>query len=230
MFLITAGEKRRIHREDGPYKPPTLCKECEKNPRPSSANNFPQRVTKRREKQGKKEANFFDLPEGTINSLSVMVSPSDYQHRVPRIPTKAEVKMWKARAQAEGKTLEQYKQGLIANGEWSPTETRQEHIERHVEGSSNQDPYRTPSVLAPVGASFEGAMAVISAACQSTDPNHVRQYKQPDGKIVRLSFTGNHDGLEKTILKETPAGLEVVTSFDGLTSAEAHKRVGNTWK
>ena len=231
MHLVTAGEKRRIHRQDGPYTPPTLCKDCVENPRPASANNFPQRAVKRQEKQEDKEVKFSDLPKGTINSLSIGTDKSAYQFLVPRKPMAATTKRWAQEAAQNKMSFAEYKQRLIDTGQWSDWETREEHLQRHVYASAEHDVDRSPSVIAPQSGSFEHTIAAISDACRSTDTNMVRQYTDGKGDIIRLTFVGNHDGLEKTILRVTDGCLKVVTSHDELTSAKAHQlTTDKVWK
>lgn len=145
------------------------------------------------------------------------------------------MKVWKARAQAEGKTLEQYKQELIARGEWSPTETRQEHIERHLPGSAHQDTLnngweeaKSPTSLVSEGVGFEGLLMQVGYSMLETSPAVTRQY-QDGNRVVKLTYSGDDNRIEVTILHPRKEGYEVVTTYDSVTVGDVVDKLRGCW-
>lgn len=109
-------------------------------------------------------------------------------------------------------------------------ETRIEHLEHHIPGSSHD--MTTPALAAQSGekqpkspsafsngTGFEGLLSNAQTFLNTADSDQVREYTH-GGRLVRVTFIGDHDGLEVTLLDSLPGNTYgVATTYDNVTAA-----------
>ena len=116
-------------------------------------------------------------------------------------------------------------------------ETRIEHLEHHIPGSAHDLTTsaraaqgglklpKSPSSFAS-GSGFEGLLANTQTFLNSADSNQVREYAS-GVRIVRVTFTGDHDRLEITLLDKLPGDTYgVATTYDNVTTSDVK---GQPW-
>ena len=111
-------------------------------------------------------------------------------------------------------------------------ETRATHLEHHIPGSPNSWT-DSRSCAGARGTSISSAtsfiasgtvgdlLEIVSQYAMSMDTEVVRQYQSDTNpnRVMLCSFTGEHDGIELTVLERLENDVwEVVTSFDGVQS------------
>lgn len=111
---------------------------------------------------------------------------------------------------------------------WVGGETRQVHIEHHIEGSPHSwvGKSKSPSAMAR-SSSFNVLLSRVSMALHSSDPATTREYLEGN-KIVRLTLLPSGK-IERTIIKAKPGpnGHELITTFDHITVQSAINRYGS---
>jgi hypothetical protein len=73
----------------------------------------------------------------------------------------------------------------------------------------------------------EELFAVTESYTRSVDDEYVREYADRNS-IVRVTFRGDHDKLEVTILKALSSGRhELVSTYDDTTAEKVQKKLAN---
>lgn len=211
---LTANYKKSYHKSVGKYISPERCNDCvsgSRRPRSQAARrDKTERV--RRTRQAKK-AKFDELPLRDMEPRELITDLTSYQRSVTE--------------RYEGNTVQV---------------TRQVHLERHLDGSPHSltsvDAARaiglrrpkSPTSLATADASVDELLSNVASFAASTDPDMVREYKE--GKsIIRVVYTGQHDGLEISVLRpRSGEGYELVSSYDGVPVEKALDNLKARWK
>lgn len=200
---IPAGRKRHIFKRIGPYEPITECHDCSEGRRqPKGSKKRPDREKRKEVKEPKKQLNGFDrLKQGNIGVIrKVIVDPAFYHSEVLR------------------------------NNKTDQYESRYVHIEHHISGSSNDwtDPAvraalgisdkSSPTSLVSQGATAEDLLSQIYSYASTTDESIVRDYSHGQDAVARVTYTGDENRLELTILRynEHTDSYGVITSYDSL--------------
>lgn len=199
-FRISARAKISQHKKVGPYVDPTQCRQCESGKKPNKGLKRKIRNPKKKEKK----------PD-EFEKLKIGINPS------PRIiVTDPEV----------------YGSMTTRNAKSGTSETRLEHLERHLPDSPNSWVGRSgsktsPTSLAPNAKNGGELLSKLKPYMEQVDSSSVREYMMDNNRIVRITFTGDHDGLEKTVLRANSDGTyTVITSHDEVTVSEVK---GNNW-
>lgn len=206
---IRISHKRKIshHKKVGPYEPIEECGPCSEGKRPPKAftTERPSREKRQQQKRKERKTKFSDLKGGAAKPRMIIVDKAYYESVVTR---------------------------NITTGQ---RETRAVHLEHHLPGSEHS--WTSPEVSAQVGLARPKSPTSFGAENQtlaellefaseymaSTDPEHIREYR--DGNLlIRITFVGDHDGLEKTVLKEKDGLCEVITSHDNVTVRDVMKQ------
>jgi hypothetical protein len=201
-FRISAKAKINQFKKVGPYEPVTECHSCQEGRRPPKViKRRPDR--KQREKRKKDER------------------PSEFSRLLPGVDPEPRMLL------TDGK----YYTDLIPG----KAETRIEHIGRHLTGS----PYDLTTKVAaeaqglsrtksPTSFSNSPDVKDLLASTQeflkASDKGSVREYMDR-GRIVRVTFTGNHDRLELSILEPLSDGTYgLVTTYDNVTVSKVQRK------
>jgi hypothetical protein len=192
----------------GPYEPITECGPCSEGNRPpvAIAKKEPQE-RRRRTQQEKRTRKFADLKAGIPLESRMIITDVAY-----------------------------YEKQTTKNAHTQSMESRAIHLEHHLPGSPNSwiDPGisdqlglsgpKSPTSFA-AGHRLEGLLDNTSEYMASTDSTQARDYELGPGRIVRITFTGDHDGLEKTVLKQIQDGrYEVITTHDNVSVGDVMKQ------
>ena len=204
-FRIPQRYKISHFKKIGPYVPETECRSCRDGERPPKGmDERPSREKREQDKKKKRAGEFNDLVRGIQPEARVIITEGPFYTETP-----------------------QYGR-----------ESRIAHLGHHVPGS----PYdqTTQSAAASIGASatkspssfasgstVEGLLANAHQLLLMSDDAHVREYRDQFGRIVRVTFTGDHDRLEISILASLPGETYgLVTTYDNVTVQDIY---GQSW-
>jgi len=196
---LPARYKISHYKKIGSYAPPAQCGYCERGEKQakSIAQRRPRRV-RTNKKQNERRKTFADLP------LREDLAPRD-------LITDLHAYQYQITENHEGRRIRV---------------TRQVHLERHLHGSAHSlidltkaqefglSRPKSPTSLVSEQAGVAELLSNVSAFSMSTDPDFVREYHDGD-RIIRVTFTGDHDGLEISILEPFGNGqYGLVSSYD----------------
>lgn len=111
------------------------------------------------------------------------------------------------------------------------TEIRRVHLEHHIPGSSHDWTTKkaaesqglgrpdSPSIFAAGVRSWTEMLNNAAPSMLRADDNAVREYVIHQRRIVRVTYSGDHNGLELTFLDATPGGYGVASSHDNVDVA-----------
>ena len=205
---LSANSKISYFKKDGPYVPPEECRPCREGNRPPKG--VKKRPTKKEREEEKKEeqpSEFQDLKLGLSPQPRTIITEGAYYNKT------------------------------IMNYKTKESEQRGTHIEHHIPGSVNDWTTRSvandkglheptsPSTFA-TGTTLESLLAFAQSSLLRASNDTVREYRQTSSRIIRVTFNGNHNGLELTFLDETPNGLGVASTYDNVTVTYI---VGQKW-
>lgn len=211
---ISANSKKTHHMRVGTYEPITQCPDCE------SGKTAIKQLERRRRQKRREDEKRDDKPM-EFSELAMLRVPA------PRL-------------------LEQdpewYKSQIITNDLTKQRESRYVHLQHHMPGSDHD--WTSPQAMDQRGldgapksvSSFaeglttpEELFAVAESYTSSVDGEFVREYIQK-GRIVRVTFCGDHDKLEVTILKTMSNGRhELVSTYDDTTVDKVHSKLTKGW-
>lgn len=208
---LSARSKISHFKKVGPYEPVTECRSCREGKRPPKG--IERRPDKEERTKHEKEKRTREFKELRIDS------PPE-----PRT-------LITDRAFYDAQVTNNYKTGL--------SETRTEHFEHHLVGSPNSwtteaaamaaglSKPSSPTCFAAEGQTVEELLEFTASYALATNSENVREYVIDAKRIVRVTFTGDHDGLEKTILaRQNDGSYGLVTTHDNVTVEDI---VGQTW-
>lgn len=200
---ISARAKISQFKKVGPYEPTTECRDCRDGKRPAKgAKRRPDRTERQKRKPEVKPTEFSSLRHGIpLQPRALLTSGSYYTSLRP-----------------------------------GASENRLEHLGHHVPGS----PYdlTTPEAAAASGQrqkspssfasepSVERLLESAQAHVSTADAMQTREYM--DGRrIVRVTYTGDHDRVEISILDPLPGDhYGLATTYDNVTVEDVMKE---TW-
>lgn len=237
VMQITAKYKVAYHRHQGVFEMPKLCKRCTDNPRPKMVATMPPRPGVRNPKN--EETKWDKLPiNRDAQPLQVISDASYYQRQTAKEPPEQLRKEWRAVLTAEGmskRDAARLRQDMVADGSW-PSETRQEHIEQHLPDSPHQETRndgweerKSPTSLVGEGVGFEGLLMQVGHSMLETNPAVTRQY-QEGNRVIKLTYSGDDNRIEVTILHPRKEGYEVVTTYDSYTPVKVLKNLNENWR
>ncbi|MEC3978176.1 hypothetical protein QMK34_23145 [Amycolatopsis sp. H20-H5] len=138
--------------------------------------------------------------------------------------------------------LEAYQYSVKENFGSRQIVTRQVHLERHLESSPHAltDPAvaksygmigpKSPSSLVDSRAGVQELLVNVATFASLTDSRFIREYWQRE-RIVRITFTGNHDGLEVSILErvDLSSKFRLISSYDGISVNKVECKLRREW-
>jgi hypothetical protein len=192
----------------GPYEPITECGPCSEGNRPPVAiKTRPRRESRKEQRKDERDETFKTHKQATPLQSRLIIVDTEY-----------------------------YNEQTTRNAHTRSRETRAEHLLHHVPGSpydwSNPnvsaqlglDRPKSPTSFADGNHTLDELLSATGGYMGSTDMNQVREYEISSGQLARVTFTGNHDGLELTILKEVDGQYEVITTHDNVTVADIKRK------
>ena len=197
-FRITANAKISYFKKDGPYVPVTECGRCQDGQRPEKGmDELPGKKKRKEEQEKNKPGEFGALKVGLPAQSRLLLKDGPFYRNV------------------------------VTNYKINERETRGEHIAHHIPG--NEFDWTTPSVandkglheptspsIFASGTSLDELIATAQSFLNQTDIAIVREYRVRN-RILRVTFTGDHDGLEFTFLEETPEGFGLISTYDNVS-------------
>ena len=201
---ISARKKINRFKNEGPYVPITECPSCQQGRRPPKGiKKRPDRKQREKIKEDEKPSEFSALLPGIAPEARTLITSGKYYTDL--IPGKAE--------------------------------TRIEHIGRHLAGSPYDQTTRIAAEIQGLSetkspTSFTNSTSVndlltnTQEFLKASDAGSVREYMS-GGRIVRVTFTGDHDRLELSILEPLSDGTYgLVTTYDNVTVSKVQ---GKSW-
>lgn len=208
---VSARSKISHFKKVGPYEPVTECRSCREGKRPPKGIKHPPDKKERTKREQKKRVREF-------KELHIDFLPE------PR-------PLITDRAFYDAQVTNNRKTGL--------SETRAEHLEHHLVGSPNSwtnaaaaiaaglTRPSSPTSFAAEGQTVEELLEFTASYALATNSENVREYLIDNNRIARITFTGDHDGLEKTIIERLKDGsYGLVTTHDNVTVEDI---IGQTW-
>lgn len=214
-FPVTAKSKISHFKKVGPYEPINECHPCRDGNRPPKGTKKRLDREKRKEQEKKeRQATFETLAHGiAIEPRPIAYDKSYYEEIIPN------------------------KKVRMPNVVWA--EERWEHLMHHVPGSEydwthpsatqelNLVGRTSPTSFVGFNASFEELLESTKMQLQQASDKSVREYTPYDGRIIRVTFSGDHDGLELTFIDRLDDGsYGVATTYDNVKVSDVQ---GNTW-
>jgi len=191
-FRISAKAKISHHKKVGEFQTPKKCRACLEGKKiPRSTIDKRKPFEIDKRKQEKKPEKFSDLVFGINPSSRKIVVDANLYN------------------------------SETTRSKLGDRETRLEHLEHHLPLSAKSLSGSSPTSLVPDASDGIEFLRGLESYMLNSDSNSVREYRISNDRIARITFTGDHDGLEKTILRENDDGtFTVITSHDKVTVSD----------
>lgn len=207
---VSARAKISHHIRVGPYESITQCRDCESGKQPL------EQLEKKSDRKDREEEKADDKPV-EFSELAML------REATPR-PIERDPNWYKSR--------------MVTNDLTGERESRYVHLQHHMPGSEHD--WTSPQAMNRHGlqgkpksvSSFANGVTnpeelfdVAEPYTRSVDDEYVREYTN-NNNVVRVTFRGDHDKLEVTILKALSSGRhELVSTYDDTTAKDVLKNL-----